>query len=46
VIIGCGGEEQKPVDLTPMDQSQFKGMLETMKASVKADKSGRPIVGK
>jgi hypothetical protein len=46
VIAGCGGEEAKPVDVSKgADTTQFKGMLEQMKANVKADKSGRPVSG-
>ena len=47
VIAGCGGDEAKPVDLSKgTDQSQFKGMMDQMKANVKADRSGKPIPGK
>jgi hypothetical protein len=46
VIAGCGGEAAKPVDMKPADTSQFKGMMDQMKANVKADKSGKPIPGK
>jgi hypothetical protein len=47
VLGGCGGEEAKPVDVSKgADTTQFKGMLEQMKANVKADKSGRPLTGR
>jgi hypothetical protein len=47
VIAGCGGDEARPVDLSKgTDQSQFKGMMDQMKANLKADRSGRPIPGR
>jgi hypothetical protein len=47
VITGCGGDDARPVDLSKgTDTSQFKGMMDQMKANLKADKSGKPIPGK
>lgn len=48
LLAGCGGgDEARPVDVSKsVDQTQFKGMLEQMKAKVKADKSGKPLIGK
>jgi hypothetical protein len=48
VIAGCGeSQPAKPVDVSKgADTSQFKGMLEQMKSNVKADKSGKPLLGR
>jgi hypothetical protein len=43
VLAGCGGEEPTKVDMSgKADTSKFGGMMDQMKANVKADKSGKP----